>query len=378
MRPKHIAFCLEAAYGHIIPTLGTALELIRRGHRVSYAVPPSFGDAVHRAGAKAMVFTPLNTRSTICTRALKADGRLRLWSDEPEWANLWCELRRERTADSLSKLECVYNEDRPDAIAHDDNLDIAGRSFALKFEIPRIRVLPTFAGYENNLEVFSDDQFILVVIPRFFFRTLDGFDRRFKFIGYTPEGARSFFSSWPSRNTDLPIIQVCPTTGLMPQLEFCRLVISAFSDEPWHIVLSIGNDLDSASRIDPSRFANLPANFEVNRLSSNLDILEHASLFVGQGGQRSTLDAIYSGVPSLLVPPSDAHDAIARRTAELGFGRRLSISEASPENLRKFSTLLLNDRATRAKIAQARHVMAEEGGAEQAADAIEQYLSGSA
>jgi hypothetical protein len=42
MAPQHIAFVLEQAYGHVMPTLGIALELIRRGHRVSYATTADF------------------------------------------------------------------------------------------------------------------------------------------------------------------------------------------------------------------------------------------------------------------------------------------------------------------------------------------------
>ena len=65
MAPKHIAFVLEHAYGHLMPTLGIAMELIRRGHRVSYATTADFAPIVTRIGARAFILTPLQTRGAI-------------------------------------------------------------------------------------------------------------------------------------------------------------------------------------------------------------------------------------------------------------------------------------------------------------------------
>src|SRR5689334_7533702 len=48
---KHIAFLTIPAAGHVNPTLPLVAELIRRGHRVSYATGPAYRSAVEAAGA---------------------------------------------------------------------------------------------------------------------------------------------------------------------------------------------------------------------------------------------------------------------------------------------------------------------------------------
>ncbi|MDX6364284.1 MAG: hypothetical protein QOC85_3294, partial [Streptomyces sp.] len=38
----HIAMFSIAAHGHVNPSLDVVRELVARGHRVTYAIPPSF------------------------------------------------------------------------------------------------------------------------------------------------------------------------------------------------------------------------------------------------------------------------------------------------------------------------------------------------
>src|SRR6266404_3076033 len=128
MKQRHIAFLLEQAYGHIIPTVGIALELMKRGHRVSYAVTCDFAPAVVRVGVRAIVFTPLETRQKLQTSIVAHDIKG------------FEELRRARTEDSMAQLEALYHDDKPDLIIHDDCEDAAGRSLALKWGIGQIRV----------------------------------------------------------------------------------------------------------------------------------------------------------------------------------------------------------------------------------------------
>jgi len=117
----------------------------------------------------------------------------------------------------------------------------------------------------------------------------------------------------------------------------------------------------------------LPENFQINRFSSNLDILEHACLFIGQGGQGSTLEALYCGVPVLLIPPTWIQDPIASRIVELGLGARLA-SDVSPSSLRQHALSVLEDNDTLIRVRQAQQSMRDERGAEVAADIINGYL----
>jgi UDP:flavonoid glycosyltransferase YjiC (YdhE family) len=375
MRRKHITFCVEQAYGHVIPTLGISLELMRRGYRVSYAASPSFAAPIRRCGAEALVFLPLDARSRLCQRISKHDGTFDFDTEkDPRLSDDYAKLVQERTQDSLTQLERLYEGDRPDVIVHDDCLDTAARSLAVKWNIAKVRFVPTMMR-ANEFEYYPEDQLVLVTVPRFFNDVPDDCDDRFHFVGFMPEGRDAFFEPWERDIGVGKIILVSSTTGLLPQVEFCRLAIDAFRDQTCSVVLSVAGGYDPISDIGQASTAALPENFVLNRASSNLEILKCAGLFVGQGGQGSTLEAVYCGVPSILVSPSQFHDVAAGRVAKLGLGIRLPLSETSSELLRATAASLMNDTDTLIRVRLAQKSMHEDKGAEYAANLIERHIA---
>jgi len=368
MKRRHIAFLLEQAYGHILPTLGVAAELVRRGSDVSFGVTEEFAPIVRRVNARAVILCPMETRADLCSMtALPEGGHDYALSEEQQ--QRFASHIRDRTQASLAQLEERYRGDRPDVVVHDDCLDLAGRTFADKWGIKRVRFHP-LPVYREARPAFGDDRLVLVSVPKFFVEDADSFDERFKFIGFIPEGRREVAERWKRSGHGKPTILVSPTTGLMAQKDFCRVVAKALGDLDYEIVLSIPGDFDPLCVIDPKDLGRLPDNFRLNRYSSHLEILEDACLFVGQGGPGSTLEALYSGVPALLVPPTQAHDITAVRLARLGLGTRMSIAEASPERLRAEALALIEDEATGVRVKAAQRAMREDRGVEVAADLL--------
>ena len=49
---SHIAMFSIAAHGHVNPSLEVIRELVARGHRVTYAIPPAFAEKVAETGAE--------------------------------------------------------------------------------------------------------------------------------------------------------------------------------------------------------------------------------------------------------------------------------------------------------------------------------------
>ncbi|WP_185893802.1 hypothetical protein [Streptomyces sp. WAC05950] len=54
--PLRVGFVGIAWHGHVNPTLGLVEELVRRGHRVSYAVTEAFAETVRAVGAEPVVY----------------------------------------------------------------------------------------------------------------------------------------------------------------------------------------------------------------------------------------------------------------------------------------------------------------------------------
>jgi UDP:flavonoid glycosyltransferase YjiC (YdhE family) len=362
MGRRHVAFILESVYGHIVPTLGIAAELIHRGYRVSYAVKRQFEPRILSGGAQAKVYQPLENKLK-AFQAMKNEGMG--FSSEAS-ASLWKKLQQEETEDTFSKLESLYQPDRPDLIVY-DCMNPAGRLLAGKLNIAAVEHSPMVISTNNNSWSY-DENLVLVSIPRFFQHNADDLDDRFQFIGFIQNDRKQFFASWRPKASVKKLILVSATTGLLPQTEFFRKAIAAFGDSPWYLVLTIGDG------IDPDSLTPLPANCEINRSASNFEILETASLVIGQAGQGSALEALYHAVPQLLIPPSPIHDDCAIRIAELGLGTRLPESEATVENLKTAGISLLEDQATRSRLQEVAKIMRESNGAAMAADLIGKHI----
>jgi UDP:flavonoid glycosyltransferase YjiC (YdhE family) len=370
MAREHIAFCLDQAYGHINPTFGITRELVRRGYRVSYSVPAAFADTVRGHGAEAFIYEPMESRSILLPLAVQKDGSYDLMNDSV--TAMSAAIRGKKTANSLAQLRNIYNHDRPSLIVHDDASDASGRGLADEWRIKRIRHWPAVLD-ERYLHSFTDDRLVLVSVPRFFSGALDLLDERFQFLGFipAPRSTKPWTNPWHPHK----VVLVSPTTGLLPQTEFCKLAIDTFANSAWRVLLSAIAKFDPTSNLEENVLANLPDNFRLNDSSPHLDILDQARLYVGQAGQRSTLEALYCGVPVLVIPPSQAHEDVAQRIAELGLGVCLRPAEATPSAVRRAAEILVNDEDTLGHVRQAQASMRASDGAALAARLIGQYLA---
>lgn len=366
MPRKHVAFIVECVYGHIVPTIGVAGELRRRGHRVSYAVKNSFVRRIIDSGAEAKIYRPLENKLKFFHK-MKNDGT-DLFNRPDE--NLWRELQQEEAQDTLSQLHELYVNDRPDLIIY-DFMSPAGRMLAERLGIQTAEHTPMVINENDPLALCPHDaSLVLASVPRFFQRDADSLDARFQFIGFIPAGREKFFAPWKPVEPGRPTILVSATTGLLPQVDFFRKVIAALADSPCQLVLTIGDE------IDPGSLAPLPAHCQVNRSSSNFEILKSACGVIGQAGQGSALEALYWGVPQLLIPPSPVHDDCAIRIAELGLGTRLLESEATPDTVRAAALALLENQPMHARLREAAAAMQANRGAEMAANLLDQHIAG--
>jgi UDP:flavonoid glycosyltransferase YjiC (YdhE family) len=375
MKSLHVTFCLEQQYGHIVPTLGIALELSRRGHRVSYAVIDAFAPLVSKIRARALIIIPLDTRIA----ALSAVN----WNENSSEPNLSeaalqevAALSRDRTDCSLEQLRELYLDDMPDVVIHDDVFDTAGRAFAVEKRLPKVRLLSQFIDENDpsySEQMFDNDELVLLTVPKFFQRApklYDG-DLRFKLVGFIPEGRSLVFKPWTPVKRPNRFILVSATTGMGPQIKYCQTILEAVRGQPWEVVLSISASMDRTSDIDAALLKDIPANVQLNRSAGNFQIMESACLFVGQGGQGATLESIFWGVPQIVVPPTPYHNQVARRVSELGLGRSLPMSELSRKRVIQEISSLLDDHMTLKRTREAGDSMRNSQGAILAAEAIE-------
>jgi UDP:flavonoid glycosyltransferase YjiC (YdhE family) len=374
MEAKHILFFLAHQYGHINPSLCTAMELVRRGHSVTYTVCESFAPLIRSIGATPVVLDYIENREQTIPNFFKENDHLSFHSDPQRIAAL-IEATKRRTDFSVLQLERHYRDRMPDFIVRDDVLDHAGREFSSRYRIPNALLQSQFIHRDLNGE-FQGEEMVLTTVPKFFQKIDDDatIPARYKFVGFTPEGRTLGFSRWTPRHGNRPRVLISPTTGLLKQIEFCRRMIEAFRDRSWEVILSISGSRDAFSAIDSSVFQDLPANIHLNQQSANFDILSNVDLYIGQGGQGGALEAIYRGVPQIVVPASAWHYPVGQRVEDLRLGVCIPFSELSPDRLLKQANQLIADPSVRETLMVAQRSMEMNRSAELAADVVEERM----
>jgi MGT family glycosyltransferase len=382
---KHFAFINVPAAGHVNPTLPLVEELVRRGHRVSYATGHSMLARIKAAGAEAI---PLPAELP----------------DLPPNVNFFPEnfarMLEHALAEARNSFPLLlqhFERDRPDAVCY-DAITLTGRALAEKLQIPDISLVPTFAGHENlslreqlkhpRLATFCMDlaQFAaeygvtrdlqptgaspsplnLVFIPKQFQIAPESFDERFCFLG--PSLGRRADEQWQPKYGNAPLLFISLGTVFNNRPEFYRMCFEAFGDSGWQVAMAIGDQLD------PAEFGQAPENFTVRPSFPQLAVLRHATAFLSHTGMNSTMESLYYGVPLVAVPQMVEQYFNACRVEQLGLGRRLEPDELTAEQLRRAVDEVATDEAVRANLTAMQRELRNCGGAAAGAEALEAYL----
>jgi MGT family glycosyltransferase len=407
----HFAFiCLPAA-GHVNPTLPVVAELVRRGHRVTYATSAKYAGAVESAGA---VF--FESGEDLASQFPRVGSPADDGAASPRMGMLaglgsgmmsgLLERLLERAREEFPALLALLTADPPDAVCY-DAMTLAGKMAAMKLAVPDIALLPTYAANEHFslrelmparapaemlkawqrirqlIADFAAEQGLahfkfmegppaslnICFIPREFQPAGETFDASFHFVGPCL-GQRGTEEAWQPRRADMPLVFISlGTTPLNDRPDFFRMCLEAFAATPWQVAMAVGD------RINVSELGQIPDNVEVRAFFPQLDVLGHAEVFLSHTGMNSTMEALYFGVPLVAFPLQPEQEANARRVEDLGLGRRLPAESFSPALIRTVITEVSNDQEIRRNIRAMKQRIRSSGGPAAAADAIEDYLS---
>ena len=215
---------------------------------------------------------------------------------------------------------------KPDVILY-DSVMIAARILAGIWKIPVIQTRPQFSYYygfyskeictwfdypltdsfcerinSEILRIHPVAKLNIYYIPRSFQPNEQLFDERFFFSGpsFLQKPLNDRQKRERSENRKTILISVSASRSrIVDDIEYFKIFVNALSGSQWKVILSIGD------RIDPLSLGPLPLNFEINQHTPQSEIIPYTSLFIGGGGFTSTFEALYHGVP-LIVIPQDA------------------------------------------------------------------------
>ncbi|TJZ49576.1 glycosyl transferase [Streptomyces piniterrae] len=397
-KPAHIAMFSIAAHGHVNPSLEVVRELVARGHRVTYAIPPSFADLVAETGAE-----PRLWNSTLPTDDAPEDWGTELIDN--------IEPFLDDGIQALPQLIEAYRGDEPDLVIHDITAYPAPL-LARRWNVPAIQLSPNMVawqGYETEVEpiraelratergrayyarfrswleehdmasVTDPDRLVahprrcLALIPRAMQPHADQVDESvYTFVGAC-QGDRSHQGDWQrpaNRAPGTKILLISLGSAFTNEPGFYRACIEAFRDLPdWHVVLQIGKF------VDPSELGDIPGNFEVYSWVPQLAILRQADAFITHAGMGGSQEGLANGVPMLCVPQAADQFGNADMLQALGVGRHLPKAEVTALTLREAVFSLVNDPEVAVTAERIRREMSAEGGTARAADLIEAELT---
>ncbi|MGW1088368.1 macrolide-inactivating glycosyltransferase [Streptomyces sp. NPDC002596] len=391
IRRAHIAMFSIAAHGHVNPSLEVIRELVGRGHRVSYAIPPSFAEKVAATGAEPVLYT-----SVLPTAPED-------WGTEPID---YLEPFLDDAVQALPQLIKAFDGDEPDLVLHDIT-SYPARVLAHRWGVPAVSLSPNLVawdGYEEEVgepmtaelmrsergrayrKRFADwlaengidqhpDPFVgrprrsVVLIPEVLQPNADRVDREVHTFVGACLGDRADQGEWQRPADAEKVLLVSLGSAFTQQPSFYHDCIEAFGDLPgWHVVLQIG------AFVDVAELGDVPANVEVRSWVPQLSVLKQADVFITHAGAGGSQEGLATGTPMVAVPQAVDQFGNADMLQALGVARHLPRDEVTPEALRTAVLALAGDPAVAAKAAAVRERMAGEGGTQRAAGLIEAEL----
>jgi MGT family glycosyltransferase len=393
--PAHIAMFSVAAHGHVNPSLEVIRELVARGHRVTYAIPPLFAGKVAETGAE-----PKLWNSTLP----RPDDDPAAWGTE---LLDHVELFLGDAIQALPQLADAYEGDEPDLVLHDITAYPA-RVLAHRWGVPAISLSPNLVAWEGYEEEVAEpmwaepkrtergrayyarfqawleengvtqhpDPFAgrpdrsLVLIPRALQPNDDRVDESvYTFVGAC-QGDRTAEGDWQRPAGVEKVVLVSLGSAYTNLPGFYRECVKAFGDLPgWHLVLQIGK------HVDPAELGDVPANVEVRSWVPQLAVLKQADLFVTHAGAGGSQEGLATATPMIAVPQAVDQFGNADMLQGLGVARQVPTEEATADALRAAALALVDDPEVARRLKDVQAGMAEEGGTQRAPDLIAAELA---
>ncbi|MGQ5264030.1 macrolide family glycosyltransferase [Micromonospora sp. ZYX-F-536] len=386
-----VAFLNIAMHGHVNPTLPVVAELVRRGHSVTYHTPPAYAEQIAATGARVFPYrgddVPLSGPPTPVT------------------------VMEQLARTAVRVLPAVLTDlrgSRPDLVVH-DSLCLWGPVAARELDVPAASSFTTFAfnrhlpspthgswellaaaavhprptgryltsrwklrrRYDTDAVPLVDLANIrqplnLVYTSREFHPEADTFDESYRFVGPSI-GARQADSSFPVDRLRDPVLYASLGTVFGADPGLLRTFANALAPLGGTVIVSTG-------QTDPAALGPLPANVIAHRSVPQLEVLARAALFVTHGGVNSVNEALYAGVPMLVVPQGADQSLVASRVVELDTGLAVRTEDVSVEVVRALAQRLLDEPRFRDAASTLRVAQRQAGGYTRAADELERYV----
>lgn len=194
----------------------------------------------------------------------------------------------------------------------------------------------------------------------------ESFDESFKFVGPTIDLPATREFDFTNVDTE-HLIYISLGTVFNQAIQFYKLCLAAFAETNYTVILSVGRQ----TRIE--ELGDIPANVIVRSYVPQLEVLQHAKLFITHGGMNSVSEGLTYGVPLIVIPQSADQPVVAQQVAKLGAGIQLTQEGLTAQNLREAAEQVLADASIQKACEQIGESFRTAGGYRRAVEEILAY-----
>lgn len=363
MDAKKIVFFCIPAHGHTNPTLGVVRELVSRGHEVWYYSYEMMRGKIESSGAR---FIPCDGFD--CEQKLSKKDSVRVGKDLAFSTKILVD-----TTLALDEAVCRDMEHlKPDCIVA-DSMAVWGKAVAMKLGIPFVSSTTTFAFNQYSAKIMKqgigDLLRMLAAMPnvnrqirrlqergfpvRNILDIIQNDDHTHTIVYTSPQFqpcADTFSPEFyafvgpsirPASDTVIKkaekLIYISMGTVNNDMLPLYKTCIRAFGQTPYQVILSVGDLVEMAS------FGDLPENVSVYPSVDQIAVLQKADVFLSHCGMNSVSEALFFGVPLVMLPKTSEQKGVAFRVWQLGAG--ILLEKEKPEKILAAVETLLSDSA---------------------------------
>ncbi len=374
--------------GHINPLLPIVETLVTQGHQVTHFCIEAYGKEIAQTGA---TFKPY---------ASMFEPNFEFPSNNATFSYFLATVLEARKV--LPQVLPSLRGKQPDLVLY-DGACLSGRLLGEILQCPTAKLCPSYAStedyspfaqgrqqfFENSEKVAAFDAEVqklnqefgvqydlrgnighaeklnIVCMPRTFHPNESVFDERFAFIGPSLRGVPSVDSNETS--SPHPSVYISLGTLNNNKPDFFRKCLQAFGSSPLSLKMSVGHRVDSSDW-------DIPENFMVRPFFPQLEVLTQTQCSVSQGGMNSVQEALYFGVPLVVLPSTGEQTLTANRIQELGLGIGLEIEDPPISELKEHVEAVLSDPGYSQRAKEFSVLSRNSGGPPEAARRIESFL----
>ena len=320
--------------GHVNPTIPLTKRLVKRGHQVSYINAEEFRKKMEMTGATFIPYIDFpegiseEKKKRTCFQAAY-DTAMRL--DEKFDVLIYemffypgIEVARKK------KIPCVRQFSQP--AWSEVTWENTSKLFKISSKLIDIQVMGKKRIAAMGLQYKSMSDAIIhdrpdlniVYVPETFQRNRDNFDSSFEFLVPAQEQEKSNIYI-PYNEMKYPIVYIS-LGSIISNRGFCKECIRAFGNKELSVILNTG-------KIDPTSLGEIPDNIYAYSFVPQIEVLEHAKVFLTHCGMNSVNEALCAGVPMVAMPFLNDQLENAKQIVNMGLGKKVRSFPSSGKEL---------------------------------------------